>query len=131
MLINAIILNFMHPSLNVLNQPLNWPEIINTLVRSYLVLLGLCAIQFWLSLRFRNFIAPLAIGISAWFIGSLLVMELKASFAEYFPYSFHGYAGFPGYENKDLTGIYLTSAGYAVLFLIIGFLNFRKRRMSA
>lgn len=130
MLINAIILHFMHPSLNVLNQPLNWPEIINTLVRSYLVLLGVCAIQFWLSLRFRNFIAPVAIGISAWFIGSLLVMELKASFAEYFPYSFHGYAGFPGYENKDLTGIYLTSAGYAVLFLIIGFLNFKRRRMN-
>ena len=131
MLVNAVILHFMHPSLNVLGQPLDWPEIANTLVKSYLVLLGLCAIQFWLALRFKNFIAPVAIGISAWFIGFLLVMELKTSFAEYFPYSFQAYAAMPEYQNKDITGIYLTSAAYAVLFLIIGFLNFRKRRMIA
>ena len=131
MLINAVILHFMHPSLNVLGQPLNWPEIFNTLASGYLVLLGVGTIQFWLALRFKNFIVPVAIGISAWFIGSILVMQLKTNFAEYFPYSFHAYAWFPGYENKDLTGIYWTSVGYAVLFLVIGFLNFRGRRMSA
>lgn len=131
MIINAIILHFMYPSLNVLAQPLDWAEIVNTPTRSYLVLLGVCAVQFWLALRFRNFIVPVAIGISAWFIGSILVMQLKASFAEYFPFSFHAYVTFPGYENKDLTNIYWTSICYAVLFLIIGFLNFRRRRMSA
>ena len=131
MLINAVILHFMHPSLNILGQPLDWPEIANTLVRNYFILLGVCAIQFWLALRFKNFLAPVAIGISAWFIGSLLVIQLKAGFAEYFPYSFHAYAWFPDHQNKDLTGIYLTSVGYVVLFLVIGFMNFRKRRMSA
>lgn len=131
MLINAVILHFIHPSFNVLGQPLDWPEIANTVVSSYLVLLGVCVIQFWLALRFKNFLAPVAIGISAWFIGSLLVIQLKASFAEYFPYSFHAYAWFPEHKNKDLTGIYLTSVAYAVLFLITGFMNFRKRRMSA
>ena len=131
MLINVIILHFMHPSFHILSQPLDWPEIADTVVRSYLALLGVCAIQFWLALRFKNFLAPVAIGISAWFVGSILVIQLKAGFAEYFPYSYHAYAWFPEYQDKDLTGIYLTSAGYAVLFLIIGFSNFKRRRMSA
>lgn len=131
MFINAIILHFMEPSLNVLGQPVDWPEMFNTLANGYLVLLGICAIQFWLALRFKNFIVPVAIGISAWFIGSILVMQLKAGFAEYFPYSFHAFAWFPGNEEKDLTAIYWTSIGYAVLFFVIGLLNFRRRRMSA
>lgn len=131
MLINAVILHFMHPSLQVLGQSLDWPEIANTVCSSYLALFGVCAIQFWLALRFKNFLAPVAIGIAAWFVGSILVIQLKAGFADYFPYSFHAYPWFPEYKDKDLTGIYLTSLGYAALFLVVGFSDFRKRRMSA
>ena len=131
MFINAVILHFIDPSLNVLNQPLDGAAILSTVVNSYVVLLGVSAIQFWLSLRFKNFIVPVAIGIGSWFIGTILVLQMKLAFAEYFPYSFHVFARFPEYKDKNLTAICWTSAGYAVLFLIIGFLNFRKRRMSA
>ena len=131
MLVNAVILHFMEPSLNVLNQPLNGPAIVETLVSSYVVLLGMCAIQFWLGLRFKNFLVPVAIGISCWFLGTILVLQMKSGFGEYFPYSFHVFARFPEYKGMNLTTICWTSVGYAVLFLVIGFLNFRKRRMSA
>ena len=130
MFTNAVILHFMEPSLNVLNQPLNGPEIAATLVNSYVVLLGMCAIQFWLALRFKNFLVPVAIGISLWFFGTILVLQMKSGIGEYFPYSFHVYARFPEYKGMNLTTIKLTSLGYAVLFLLVGFLNFRKRRMS-
>jgi len=130
MILNAVILHFMEPSLNVLNQPLNGPEILATVVNNYVVLLALCSIQFWLGLRFKNFIIPVAIGISCWFFGSILVIQLKSGFADYFPYSFHMFPNFPEVKHKNLNAIHWRSVGYAILFLVIGFLNFRRRRMN-
>jgi hypothetical protein len=130
MLVDAVILHFIEPSLHVLNQPLNSSAIMGTLVNSYIALLAICAIQFWLGLRFKNFIIPIAIGISLWFVGSILVMQTKSAFAEYFPYSFHMYASFPEFKHKDLSNIHWTSFGYAVLFLLVGFLDFSRRRMN-
>jgi hypothetical protein len=130
MLVDAVILHFIEPSLHVLNQPLNSSAIVATLVNSYVALLAICVIQFWLGLRFKNFIIPIAIGISLWFIGSILVMQTKSAFAEYFPYSFHMYASFPQFKHKDLSSIHWTSVGHAVLFLLVGFLDFRRKRMN-
>jgi lantibiotic transport system permease protein len=130
MLVGAVILHFMEPSLNVLSQPLDRPAILTTVLNSYLALFALSAIQFWLGLRFRNFIAPIAIGISLWFVGSVLVLQVKSPLAEYFPYSYHMYASFPEFKNKDISMIHWASAVYSVLFLVTGFLSFKKRRMN-
>jgi lantibiotic transport system permease protein len=130
MLVGAVILHFTEPSLHVLSQPLNGYAIVSTVLNSYVALLAICAIQFWLGLRFKNFIIPVAIGISCWFIGSLLVMQIKSALAEYFPYSFHMYASFPQFKPPHLNIIHWTAVGYAVLFLVIGFLDFRRRRLN-
>ncbi len=129
MFVGAVILHFMEPALHVLNQPLNGNDVLMTIVNSYVALLAMCAIQHWLGLCFKNFIAPIAIGISCWFIGSILVMQMKSDFAEYFPYSFHMYASFPEYK-RQLNSIHLGSVGYAVAFLIVGLVDFKSRRMN-
>ena len=126
---SAVILHFKEPSLNVLNQPLNGSQIVTTLLNSYVALLAITAIQFWLGLRFRNFIMSIGIGLGLWFMGSILVMQMKPDFIQYFPYSFHMYVSFPQFQLQDLTTMLWSSAGYTVLFLLIGYLNFRKRRM--
>src|SRR5690606_25656655 len=64
MFICTIVLHFMEPSLNVLNQPLNGYNVFMTRVISYVALLAICCIQFWLGLKFKNFIIPIAIGIA-------------------------------------------------------------------
>jgi hypothetical protein len=129
MLITAVVLHFIQPSWNVLNQPLNSYNILVDIVNTYVTLLALGTIQFWLGLRFKNFIVPIAIGISFWFIGSMLVMEFKSSFAIYFPYSFHVYSIFPNFKSQ-LNTIQWTSVGYAALFLVLGFIDFKRRRMG-
>jgi hypothetical protein len=129
MFANAVILHFMEPSLHVLNQPINGYRVLVILVNSYTGLLALCSIQFWLGLRFKNFVVPIAIGIACWFIGTILVIQFKSGFAAYFPYSFHIYGNFPQF-NSQLSTVGLTSFVYAVLFLTIGFLDFRRRRMN-
>lgn len=129
MFIAAVVLHLTEPSLHVLNQPLNGKEVLMTLVNGYVVLLAICTLQFWMGIRFKNFIVPIAVGISLWFIGSLLVLQSGLSIAAYFPYSFHVYGSFPKYKQQ-LPAVEWTSLGYAVLFFIAGFADFKKRRMN-
>ncbi|HEV7331522.1 MAG TPA: ABC transporter permease [Flavisolibacter sp.] len=128
MFVSAVILHFMEPSLQVLNQPLNGYSIIIARVNTYVALLAICCIQFWLGLKFKNFIIPIAVGIACWFAGTILVMQ-NVDFAAYFPYSFHAYGRFPKYDPQaNVVG--WTSVGFAALFLLIGFLDFRRRGIS-
>jgi hypothetical protein len=128
MFLCAVVLHFMDPSLDVLNQPLNGYKVLMTRVNTYVAVLAICTIQFWLGLKFRNFITPVAIGIACWFAGTILVME-NIGFAAYFPHSFHAYGRFPKYDPLA-NPIGWTSFAFAVLFLLVAFLDFRKRRMN-
>jgi hypothetical protein len=130
MFTGAVILHFKEPSLDVLNQPLDGNAIMMAPVNSYLALLALCSLQFWLGLRCKNFITPLGIGLALWLTGSILVMGAKSPLGEYFPYSFHVYGSFPQYKEQ-LANTRWISPVYATVFLVLAFLDFRKRRMSA
>lgn len=129
MFVNVVIIHFREPSMNVLNQPVNGYQVLMTMVSGYLSILAISAVQFWLGLRFRNFIIPIAIGFACWLIGSMLVLQTTSDFAGYFPYSFHVYGKHPEYR-PEANVVGLTSFVYAVVFLVIGFLDFRKRRLN-
>src|SRR5688572_6175754 len=53
MFVVAVIMHFVEPSLHLLNQPLDGYNILMNVANSYISVLGLCAIQFWLGLRFK------------------------------------------------------------------------------
>jgi hypothetical protein len=132
MFAGAVILHFKEPALNVLNQPIDGEKIFMLRARTYVALLAMCAMQFWLGLRIRNFIIPIAIGIALWIVGTLLVLEAKADFAEYFPYGFHVFFNFPDEDAMLENYNYLwVSVAYAVLFLVLGFVEFNRRRISS
>ena len=130
MFVDAIILHFKEPELHVLNQSLDVSKWLSIIGSTYLALSALCAIQFWMGLRFKNFIAPIAIGIALWFVGTIVVMQSQSGFALFFPYSFHVYDSFPKYEPQRNT-IGLTSFIYCVAFLLLGFLDFKRGRSKA
>lgn len=130
MLLAACILHFVHPSINVLSQPLNMRDIFVSMINCYVTILALCTLQFWFGLRFRNFIVPIAIGISMWVIGSMIVLEYKSSLGAYFPYSFHVYSVFPK-VSADLNKVEWISAGYAIVFLILGFIDFNRGKAKS
>src|SRR5687767_3775007 len=48
--------NFIKPTLNLFKHPLNGTTVLVNAANAYILLLAVCAIQFWLGLRFRNFI---------------------------------------------------------------------------
>ncbi len=129
MLANAVILFFRDPSLDIFNQPLAWSAIVATLGNSYIALLAMCALQFWMGIRFKNVIIPIATGIACWFIGTLLVLQIKSAAGTLFPYSFHMYASFPQFELKDMSTLLFTSLAFMMVFLVAGYLDFKKKRM--
>jgi hypothetical protein len=129
MFLTIVAAHFIDPSLDLLHQPLNGKVILVNTANAYVTILAICAIQFWMGIRFKNFIVPIAIGLALWLTGTLMVLEYHLSFANYFPYSFHIFSVFPKYRPL-LNQIEWTSLGYAGLFLFIGFLDFRRRRMN-
>jgi hypothetical protein len=98
-------------------------------VHSYVSLLAICSIQFWLGLRLRNFIAPIGIGIALWFTGMLLVLQFKSSVVAYLPYSLHAYGTFPKY-NPELHSVVWISVVYSAAFLFLAYASFKKIGMS-
>lgn len=130
MLVDAIILHFVEPSLGVLYQPLNGYDILMTTVNAFVGMLAMSAIQFWLGLRFRNFVATIAIGAALWITGTILVVQSHTGFAAWFPYSYHIYGNHPAYRpaQSAVTG---SSLAYMVVFLLLGYWDFRKRKRAS
>jgi lantibiotic transport system permease protein len=126
MFLNVLVLHFRYPALNVLSQPLNTYDLIASVTDSYIALLAILSIQFWLGLRFKNFIVPIAIGIAAWFLGTILVFQLNSGLGVYFPYSFHVYSNMPQYKHQ-VAAVQWTSVVYAIVFLILAYVDFVKR----
>ncbi len=127
--ITVILGHFIRPEIGFFSASLDGYAVLRHAVNSYLMVLGLCAAQFWLGLRFRNFIVPVALGLVLWLAGTLLAAEIKSAAADYFPYAFHLYPHFPLLQPK-LETTALISFVYALVFLGLGFGDFRRRRLG-
>lgn len=99
-------------------------------VQTYFLVLGISAIQFWLSLRFKNFIAPLAIGFVLWFLAPLMIFEFKWLFADKYPYSFSILSILPQGEGNINTYQWYSLVN-CLIFLSIAFVEFKYRKFSA
>jgi hypothetical protein len=130
LLVVIVVAHFAHPTLNLLSQPLNVTGFFIRTGNAYLTVLAMCAFQFWLGLRFRNFITPIAIGFVLWFTGMMMIFEFDAAIINLFPYSFQVFPILPKLQPK-VTQVAWTSVAYAMLFLVLGFMDFRSRRLSS
>ena len=129
MFLTIVAINFIKPNLNLFKHPFNENIVIVKAVNAYLIMFAVCAIQFWIGLRFRNFIAPIGIGLALWLIGTIIGIQYNSSLVNYFPYSFQAYLVSPKLKLQ-FTQIAWTSLVYALLFLIVGFYDFRRRTVS-
>ena len=122
-------INFIKPTLNLFKHPLNGSAILVNAANAYILLLAVCAIQFWIGLRSRNFIVPIGIGFALWLTGTIMAVQYKSNLVYYFHYSF---TAFPVSTKlkSELTQVAWTSLGYALLILIVGFFDFRRRTVS-
>jgi len=130
MWIVIIAIHFILPELNLLQQPLDGSVPLVNAANSIITVLAICTIQFWIGLRVKNFLVPIAVGLVLWLTGTVMVFEYHSDIAYYYPYSFQIFPYLPSLKPA-LNQIAWTSLGYAVFFLFVGFLDFRRRRMNA
>jgi hypothetical protein len=126
----AVATHFIVSELDLLNQPLDLRKLLVNNTNMYLTVLAIGAIQFWLGLRFKNFIVPIGIGLALWLTGTLMVFESHSTYAKYFPYSFQIFSSSPSVKSQ-LNQVEWTSLGYSIIFLILGFIDLRRRRLTA
>jgi lantibiotic transport system permease protein len=130
MMMVIVVIHFAYPTLDLLSRSFDATRLLTRTATVYVTMLAVCALQFWLGLRFRNFIIPIAVGLALWFTGMMMSFEFKSSLVDWFPYSLQTFPFMSGLEPK-LTQVAWTSAGYAAIFLLGGFLDFRSRRLAA
>lgn len=129
MFLTVVVLNFIKPGLKLFEHSLNGSTVLVNAANAYILVLAVCAIQFWMGLRFRNFIVPIGIGFALWLTGTIMAVQYKSNLVFYFPYSFHAFPVSTKLKSQ-LTPVAWTSLGYALLFLIVGFFDFRRRTVS-
>lgn len=129
MFLAIVTANAIDPALGLFKNPLNGKTVLVNAANTYVVMLAVGTIQFWLGLRFKNFIVPIAVGLALWLTGTMMVFEYKSSVANYFPYSYQAYSLSPKHKPY-LSQVAWTSAGYAVFFFFLCFLDFRKREIT-
>ena len=127
LVITAIATEIRHPWLY--DGKIEFYKLLSANAQVYFLILGVSAIQFWLSLRFNNFIAPLAIGFGLWFLAPMMVFEFKTTIVEQFPYAFTMLSVMPKYKVNVITYQWY-SILTALLFLILGFIDFRTRKIK-
>lgn len=127
----AIIINLFNSKFQFLDHNIDWLMLGRFCFKTYVAILGISAIQYWLSFRIKNFIAPVGIGL-ALIITSIILSEFGWKHIYKFPFA-HPFLTLryldepnrPLLENHELNSI-----GYCVFFLVVGFLDlkFRKER---
>jgi hypothetical protein len=120
--------HFILPQLNVLGKSFNAQQVFENYGHIYVSVLAICAIQFWIGLRSRNFIVPIAIGIACWLAGTIMAMEYHAEASIYFPYSFHVIR--LSHFTPKLTQVEWTSFGSCILIFVLGYWDFTRRRFA-
>lgn len=128
MILAGISANLFNPELPFLDSKIAIWEILKTTSITYVSALGISAIQFWVGMRFKSFITPIAIGLGLWILGCMLVFEIHWLNADLFPFSYPLLSIFPKYA-PILTTILWSSVGYFFLISFLAFvdLKFRKR----
>ena len=82
---SGILANLLNKDYSFFSNPVDWEMLLRTNFKSYISILGISTIQYWLSLRFRNFVASIGIGL-ALLITTLIIMDWEQIYKV--PYAF-------------------------------------------
>ena len=129
MIVSALLGNAFNAKYTFMERSIDWEMLVKLNLRTYLSILGISAIQYWLSLRFKNFIAPVGIGL-VMVIASIIARNYHWEYLFKFPYAFALLTfesiekkGRPVIENHELNSI-----GYFLFFILVIFLDMKLKK---
>jgi hypothetical protein len=129
MILSGVMTNLLDSRFHFLENSIDWQTLAKMTFKSYLSILGISAIQYWVSLRFKNFIAPMGIGL-ALLVLSIIARQVGWEHVYKIPFahplltheSFYK-TDAPLIENHEWNSIL-----YFVAFLLIGFFDQKFKR---
>jgi lantibiotic transport system permease protein len=126
---NAILANLIHKGYSFLDSSVPWIPLMKLNLKTFVALLGIISFQYWLSMRFKNFIVPIGIGLGL-LITSLIILSWEHVYK--MPYAFpmltmQSLSG-GGLKSKLLLNHHLNSVGYFIFFTSLAFLDMKYRK---
>ncbi len=125
----AVLANIIHKGYTFLHATPDWVLLLKMNLRTFISLMGIISFQYWLSLRLKNFIVPIAIGL-ALLISAMILLSWEH--VDKMPFAFP-FLTFTSMTNVDKPGALflnheLNSIGYFVFFTVLAFLDIKYRK---
>jgi hypothetical protein len=131
MLAAALAIDVMYPDSGILSYLEKWDTLMLVNARTYIAALGISGLQFWLALRFRNFIVSLGIGVLLCFLGPLLIFEFDVeSILGKLPFALSILVNIKKYSASSVFMQWL-SVAYMLSFVAIAILEFNRKKVRA
>ncbi len=115
----GFLVGFIKPQLQLTNHAPDYISLLSLCFHSFIASLGVLAIHFWLSIRFKNMIIPIAIAI----VGGIIWVALYQGRVEeitYFPYAYNYSTVNPPYwVEQKMVGIFPQHEMLSILYFII------------
>jgi hypothetical protein len=124
-LMSAVIIDILFGS-NLLTYLNRWPELLKLNLMAYGSTIGISALAFWLALRSKNFIAPIAIGFLLWLICPA-ALEVKWPHIDKYVVAIPFTIVSKKYDHEHLF-YQLLSIGYGVFFFGVAYFEFVLQR---
>lgn len=131
MVLAGVISNLIYPKYTFLDKSIGWMMLLKLNFKTFVSLLGIVAIQYWLGLRFKNFIVPIGIGLGI-LVASMILSPWEH--VDKLPYAFPFLTFMNVSQDKTelmgplLRNHELNSIGYFAFFTLIAFLDLRFRK---
>ena len=125
---SALLVNLFNSNFTFLAKDIDWKTLLQLNTRTYLSILGISAIQYSLSQRFKNFIVPVGVGLVL-FVGSIVAMNYHWKYIKRYPYSFPSLT-FDAIEQPGIKNGHpeLYSIGCFLIFITVGYLEMKFRK---
>ncbi|WP_276481878.1 ABC transporter permease [Paraflavitalea pollutisoli] len=104
--------------------PIPWYDMLLVTSKIYISVLAMTAIQYWISLRLRNYIAPVGIGL-ALLITAVMIIQWKK--IVYYPYAYTALTYFRNLNKGGMNHLTYSFIWFAGI-LALGFLDTVKRK---
>jgi len=119
-IISGYILETANKDYVVSGRPIPWKQLSTIAVKMFAAVVGITSIQYWMSLRFKNFVTPIGIGM-ALLTAALLIRQWE--YISYYPYaqSLLVYFPNPGLEKETADKAILNSVAECIIVLSLGF----------
>ncbi len=128
MILSAIVPNFFFSKFTFLSKSIDWAQLFRLNLKTFISLLAIISFQYWLSLRFRNFIVPIGIGLGL-LVTALILYQVRWEHIFKVPYAFPVLTMEGIRENGfRLQNHELNAIGYFIFFTVLAFLDMRFRK---